>query len=195
MTQTVAISEQRKNSTIIGGIDGFSKEYSDYFNAFLFERYKQKNDTFSTEKEDLSLRTDNWKLIDLCKFEPGIPYNWLKESLECLDNIYLECSKENWDGYGSNPITQETYFEAKNLLELLQTSFPIPEICPEPNGGIGIEWYKKRGCSFIISVSGKNIITYAGLFGEGNQTHGTEHFTNSVPKIILNFLMRLFSNS
>ncbi len=70
----------------------------------------------------------------------------------------------------------------------------MPDILPEPDGGIGLEWYKEKGFSFVISVSGKNIITYVGRFGKNNEIYGSEDFTDSVPIVILNGLKRLFSN-
>jgi hypothetical protein len=44
----------------------------------------------------------------------------------------------------------------------------------------------------VVTVSGKNSIAYAGLFGI-NKTHGTEYFSESLPTIILIGLNRLYS--
>jgi len=120
--------------------------------------------------------------------------DWTDNALKSLDEVYEECSEANWDGYDAAPISLEAYFEASKLLRIIPSSYPMPDILPEPNGEIGLEWYKDRGFSFVISVHGKNVITYVGLFGNNNETYGTEGFTNSVPKVVLNGLKRLFSN-
>ena len=132
--------------------------------------------------------------IDLVAIELETPTNWVDQSLEELEEIYNECSEKNWDGYGADKISREVYFEVTKLLNLIPTSFPIPEIAPEPDGGIGLEWYKDKGQTFIISVDGRKVITFAGLFGEYSEVHGTETFTNSMPTFIFDHLNRLFSD-
>ncbi len=76
---------------------------------------------------------------------------------------------------------------------MIPLSFLMPEILAEPDGEIGFEWYKDKDSVFVISVSGNNIITYAGLFGTSNKTHGTEYFADELPRIILENIRRLFS--
>jgi len=118
--------------------------------------------------------------------------DWTDCALESLKQIYEECSEENWDGYGGTPISLEAYLEASRLLRIIPNSFPMPDVLPEPDGGIGLEWYKDKGFSFVASLGGKTTITYVGRFGRNNQTYGTETFTDSVPSVILNGLKRLF---
>lgn len=133
-------------------------------------------------------------ITDTTKLNLEGTIDWTDSALKNLDEVYDECSAENWDGYDAQPISREAYFEASKLLRILPNSFPMPDILPEPGGGIGLEWYKNKGFSFVVSVSGKNIITYVGLFGKNNEAYGTEDFTDSVLKVILNSLKRLFSN-
>ena len=131
--------------------------------------------------------------IDRSKLDLAGTVDWTKYALESLNEVYEECSEANWDGYDATPISLEAYFEASKLLRIIPASFPMPEILPEPSGEIGLEWYKERDFSFVISVGGKNIITYVGRFGKNNEIYGTEYFKDSVSKIILDGLRRLFS--
>lgn len=111
-----------------------------------------------------------------------------------LDELFKECSEKDWDGYEANPITKDAYFEAKRFIKSLLSipSFPFPEIVPEPTGEIGFEWYKGKQQVFIVSVSGKNELVYAGLFGP-NKVHGTEYFGDSLPSIVITNLKRLYT--
>lgn len=129
-------------------------------------------------------------------FELNEPVNiqGLSKSLRSLQEVYQQNSVKNWDGYGAAPISIDAYSEVTRLLTMLPSYIPLPDIIPEPDGGIGLEWYKGKGFSFVISASGKNIITYVGRFGENNQIYGTENFMDTVPQIVLNGLKRLFSN-
>jgi len=103
----------------------------------------------------------------------------ITEALQSLNEVFEECSEEGWDGYDALPITEEAYFEAIKLIKSLPvTSFPMPEVTPVPNGKIGLEWYREKRQVFVASVSGRNEIVYAGLFGV-NKSHGTEYFGDS----------------
>lgn len=115
----------------------------------------------------------------------------LKLALSALQEVLRDCSESNWDGSNALPISSEAYCEAEKLLKLLPLSLPMPEIVPEPTGEIGLEWYEGKQFVFVISVGGNNVITYAGIFGEGNKTHGTEVFTESIPPTILRNIRRL----
>jgi hypothetical protein len=115
------------------------------------------------------------------------------DALQTLDEIFVECSQDGWDGYDAVPITEEAYLEGKRfLLSLPVTSFiPMPEVIPQPNGEIAFEWAKGNRQIFIASVSGQHEITFAGLFGV-NRIHGTEYFADSLPQVILENLRRLY---
>jgi len=119
---------------------------------------------------------------------------FLHEVLQSLDEVFKECSKEDWDGYGAFPITEDAYLETQRLIKSLPlTSFiPMPEITPEPDGSIGIEWSTGNRLIFVASVSGKNEIVYAGIFGM-NKTHGSEYFGDSLPSAIIENLRRMYS--
>lgn len=120
-------------------------------------------------------------------------YFKLIELNHAFDAIFQECSQENWDGYDAAPISKKTYFEAKKFIEMLRSlPFPLPEILPEPDGQIGFEWYKEKNNSFTVSLTEKNLIYYAGLFGENSETCGKEKFNDSIPKVISDNLSRLF---
>jgi hypothetical protein len=138
--------------------------------------------------------------IDLFKsLIKGIGHIWepvnlggpLEDALRSLIELYLERSKANWDGYNAFPITEDAVFDAWKLIKLLPLSIPMPEILAEPNGEIGLEWYKERRLVFVVSVSGKRTLTYAGLFGS-NTIHGVENLVESLPPVVVDSLRRLF---
>ena len=109
-----------------------------------------------------------------------------------LNKIYQESSEKDWDGYGALPVSQEAYHEAVRFLKALPLSWlPNPEVGPEPEGDIGFEWNYGKNRIFVMSINGTNIITYAGLLGTGNKTHGTEVFDGSIPQTIVNNISRI----
>lgn len=113
-----------------------------------------------------------------------------KQVAEKLSEVFKESSTEDWDGYGAKPVSIRAFFEALKLLELLPSSLPLPDILAEPSGEIGFEWYKNSKYTFVISIAGDNLLTYAGIFGEYNKIHGTEFFGDRLPIIIIKLIQR-----
>lgn len=117
-----------------------------------------------------------------------------EETLSELKQVYRDCSIDNWDGYGANPITENTYLEAESIIEMLNETFlnfPMPEIVPEPGGEIAFEWNDDYGQTFVFSIDDNKTITYAGIFGQ-NKVHGTERLRGFLPRTIIYNLMRLY---
>jgi hypothetical protein len=115
----------------------------------------------------------------------------IEEAVESLLELYKECSQPNWDGYGANPVSKDSVFEALKFIDLIPSSFPMPQVIAEPSGEIGLEWFKDKRLIFAISFSGKNMISYAGIFGS-NKIHGTEYFGDTIPPVIIENLRRLY---
>jgi hypothetical protein len=51
----------------------------------------------------------------------------------------------NWDGYGAEPITQDTVDAGRALLSLLPREWRAPAIAPAADGSIGFEWDREDG--------------------------------------------------
>ncbi len=91
-----------------------------------------------------------------------------------LHSIGLSCRYSDWDGYGAKPVNTSTIENAKHYLSLLSKKIPAPEVTPEPDGEVALEWYGSGGSVFSISFSENNVINYAGLFADHRKTHGVE---------------------
>ena len=105
----------------------------------------------------------------------------LFEALEEIAIIYLTHQESNWDGYGALPISKGACIEAMRFLEMLPEAVPMPEIIPEPDGNIAIEWYKSRLDQFTVSFSGHGTVTFFGKFGQLARSQGAEYFFASIP--------------
>lgn len=120
------------------------------------------------------------------------PWCRVPNAIQSLNEAYAECSENNWDGYGSLPITAGAYEEALSLLKALPYDLPMPEIVPEPDGSIGLEWQHGPDRIFAVSVNGKGVIVYAGLIGKGVKAHGTEVFNDSLPEGVVGSIKRVY---
>lgn len=107
-----------------------------------------------------------------------------------LAEVFSECQGEAWDGYSARPLSSSSFRNATKFLDILPSWVPVPEIAPEPDGEIALEW--RRGESILsISVGADGTITYAGLFGSKSKIRGTEPFDDSIPPVVLESIRRL----
>lgn len=108
-----------------------------------------------------------------------------------LQKAYSEASVEDWDGYGARPADPAGYHRAAAFLRALPVTVPDPDITVDPDGEIALTWHRAPRLVFSVSI-GRGAVSYAGLFG-GSTTHGTEPFTDELPRAIEVNLARLFA--
>jgi hypothetical protein len=116
----------------------------------------------------------------------------LRLAFKALNDTRIECSINDWDGYGARALQSNSFVEAYHFLRLLPTNTPLPEVSLDPDGDIVFEWYRAPRQVFSISVGINGELVYAGLFGS-NKANGTEFFEDEVPKTILDNLARVYS--
>lgn len=153
--------------------------------------------SFYVSPSGVGFSEDSKNLLDNLKkqikeiWEPITIGRSLEETIESLYQVFKQCSVENWDGYGAKPISKDSALEALKFINLMPSSFPMPQVIAEPSGEIGFEWYKDNSSIFVLSFSGKKMISYAGIFGI-NKAHGTEYFGDTIPSAIIESLKRLY---
>lgn len=66
-----------------------------------------------------------------------------------LDVDRLATLQDNWDGYGAIRIDGDTIKNTKAALASILRAAPAPEIAPNPNGTISLEWETQRGTAHL----------------------------------------------
>jgi hypothetical protein len=112
------------------------------------------------------------------------------ESFERLYTIFEDRQKANWDGYGAEPMSLDSYRVAYRFLEALPPDINPPTIGAEPDGQITIEWYVRPSYTISISASPEGELHYAAMSGP-NRVCGTEAFFQDIPANILRIIRAL----
>lgn len=101
----------------------------------------------------------------------GSASDWLPTVEAALRNIKNECGSPNWDGSGAKPVSDQTIRLAEKIAEMLFTLLPkgtpAPDVIPEADGEICINWSVDSGRLFSLSVGPHGNINFAGQFGGG----------------------------
>ena len=109
-----------------------------------------------------------------------------------IEEVRAECSKPNWDGYGARPISEAVAERARLFLDNLPSSLPAPDIVPESDGELAIEWHFGARRVFSVSIGKEGPLHFAGLFGE-EERHGVEPFSGVLSSEILGYVRKLFA--
>lgn len=109
-----------------------------------------------------------------------------------LKEVYDTHRQADWDGYGALPINHRAYLEARQFLHKLPEDITLPTITADPRGAISLEWYKDSDWVFTLTMQGSGVVVYAGLMGKENRAYGTQKFSESIPKTILQSIRRIF---
>lgn len=97
---------------------------------------------------------------------------------------YLDYLEDDWDGEGASAISYDALVNANSFLAQAIASGRVPEISPEADGFIQLEWYTRPDCVFSVSFGPSNVIAYSGIFGEDSGVYGTEDISRGVPEAI-----------
>jgi hypothetical protein len=113
-----------------------------------------------------------------------------KGVFEELFKTFRDCREPNWDGYGAQPIREETYHLAHQFLAALPLSTPVPSIGAEPDGHLTAEWYGSPERTLSVSISPNGDLHYAALLGT-ERIYGTEAVRARMPAALRDLIMRI----
>lgn len=96
----------------------------------------------------------------------------------------------DWRTDGNTAITDQVVRIAKSFLESLPEHYQSPDIGPEPDGCIMLEWYSNERRLLNVSISETGLIHWAALIGN-DDPRGSAYFTNQTPDLIEFLLGRI----
>jgi hypothetical protein len=116
-------------------------------------------------------------------------------ALTTLGRVLEECAEPGWDGYRARAVSEATARRVETFINALPMSLTAPEIVPEPDGEIAIDWHFSPTLQLSISVGLEGPLHFAGVIGEAygqpRVRHGTEPFEGSVGGDLLRYIHEL----
>lgn len=107
-----------------------------------------------------------------------------------LIDAYSEASQPDWEGEGSEAVAPDTLKLAKWFVESLPRKYQTPEITPEPDGHVNLEWYNGKHRLLSVSVNPDGRLHWAAIIGS-EDPRGSCVFFGEAPKTILHLLRRV----
>ncbi len=101
-----------------------------------------------------------------------------------LQEVFEECSSENWDGARAEPVSEEVLRDARAFLELLPPDIEMPQTAAEPDGAISFEWYRSPEKVISVSINPGGEIYYAAMIA-ARRKHGKNLLPSGVSDDLL----------
>lgn len=90
-----------------------------------------------------------------------------------------ECSVAGWDGGAAEPVDRLAAFKAADVIRALPAHVPLPEVAPEPDGAISLDWIRSRRRVFSLTVGSGDRLAFAWLDGS-DRGHAVVRFDGEV---------------
>ena len=85
-----------------------------------------------------------------------------QQHLRELVEVFIECISKDWDGEGARPISIGAYTDTLSFIKKIPTDFSLPDILPESDGTIGLQWYQSSSDYMIFNFDGTGFINLVG---------------------------------
>jgi hypothetical protein len=93
--------------------------------------------------------------------------------------------QSDWDGEGADPVSVFAADRAIAFIHALPGSVPVPEVAPESDGSISLDWVCSRSRVLSISIGVSDRLAFAWLDGT-DQGHAVARFDGErIPSLIL----------
>lgn len=102
--------------------------------------------------------------IDIDILESIGVFNQSKDKNSLIAELYRmssECGKDNWDGEGALALDPFILHITENVIQSLDSNIPLPEITPEPDGCISLDWIISKNKEISASISKTRYMPYA----------------------------------
>jgi len=101
-----------------------------------------------------------------------------------LQELFEEASHAGWDGRDARPLSRRAKDALVDALLTLTPQVPIPEIVPEPDGGVAMEWSGGRKRSLIVSFGPDGVLYFVARI-PGRRDSGRRLFDAQLPPDLL----------
>lgn len=112
-----------------------------------------------------------------------------------IDRVSAECGQSGWNGEDEcRAIQEDSAKSAKNLVAVLDvTRTPLPEVVPEPDGDLALEWHRDASHWLLLSFQSDGRVNYACRTGEADKATGSSRITPTFLRIVEDLLALVYA--
>ena len=88
--------------------------------------------------------------------------------LSQVQALVTECARSGWGASEAEPVYKCAAIRAADFIRALPEGVPLPELAPEPDGSISLDWIRSRNRLLSLSVGTSDRLPYAWVDGAEN---------------------------
>ena len=113
------------------------------------------------------------------------------DAISAIWAVAAEAAEENWNGEGALAIHPAAATNAVTFIQTLPACVAMPEVSPEPDGGISLDWIQSRKRIFSVSIGRNRSLPFAWLDG-ASRGYGVVSFDGEdMPNRVLDEISKL----
>jgi hypothetical protein len=87
------------------------------------------------------------------------------DAISAIWSVASEAAEDDWNGEGAFGVDPVAASNAVGFIQTLPDSVAMPEISPDPDGALSLDWIESRTRAFSISVGRNRSLAFAWLDG------------------------------
>ena len=116
-------------------------------------------------------------------------YSDAHQFMQDVQDIVVSCRDEGWDGYDATPVSIPAILRTIQFVRSHSGELPIPEVTPEPDGEVSLDWLGREGQSLSLSIGESDKITYAHVL-KNNSLYGVMSFAEPDIKLLKSLIRK-----
>jgi hypothetical protein len=106
-------------------------------------------------------------------------------TISALRALANDCAASGWDGDEAHALDPAAVLQAENFIRAMPDAIPLPQLAPEPDGSVSLDWSQSRNRIFSLSVGAADRLAFAWLDGS-DKGHGVARFDgHTIPTRVL----------
>jgi hypothetical protein len=133
--------------------------------------------------------------LNLPSIQSGVSAYSLQSYLrDRVREVFEESNLENWDHEGASAVSLIAVLAVEKIAETLPPLAQPPAVFAQHNGRISLQWLSKDKAkdAVVVSVDKNGSITYAMSCANGKKAHGSEVFSGTAPRDVVECVLHRF---
>jgi hypothetical protein len=116
------------------------------------------------------------------------------DAISAIWDVAAEAGQPDWNGEGALAVDPIAAANAVTFIQTLPGSVAMPEVSPEPDGGISLDWIESQTRVFSVSIGPKRSLPFAWLDGTSHGYGVVSFDGEDMPNRVLNEISRIRIN-
>ena len=156
------------------------------------QAFSRPSSAVSSEAQELQMAA--FKMVQYAERSESL-FGAKSEVISQLWEMFDDCTERDWDGNDAEPLSGVAAVAVTAFIRSMPDRLPLPELAPEPDGAISLDWIESRHRRFSVSFGSNDRLAYAWLDGS-DKGHAVARFDGvKIPPRILEGIQSIMNHA